>query len=59
MNARVTITLDAETLRRARTKAATLGLSFSAYVRNLITKDLGPSPKSRSAGTPRRANRRR
>ena len=45
MNARTQITIDPETQRRARAKAAELGISFAEYVRRLVVNDLG-EPKS-------------
>ena len=45
MNARTQITLDPETQRRARARAADLGISFAEYVRRLVANDLGePRP---------------
>ena len=45
MTSRTQITLDSETQRRAKSRAANLGLSFAEYVRRLVAKDLeGPSP---------------
>jgi hypothetical protein len=41
MNARTQITLDPKTQRRARAKAAELGISFAEYVRRLVANDLG------------------
>ena len=41
MNARTQITLDPETQRRARAKAAELGISFAEYIRRLVSDDLG------------------
>lgn len=46
MTARTQITLDPETQRRARAKAAELGISFAEYVRRLVANDLG-EPKSK------------
>lgn len=47
MNARSQITLDPETQRRARAKAAELGISFAEYVRRAIANELGdPKPKA-------------
>ena len=40
MNARTQITLDPEMRRRARAKAAELGISFAEYVRRVIAQDL-------------------
>jgi hypothetical protein len=46
MNARTQITMDPETQRRARAKAAELGISFAEYIRRLVSSDLGaPRPK--------------
>lgn len=46
MNARTQITIDPDLTRRARAKAATLGISFAEYVRRLVSDDLGaPKPK--------------
>jgi hypothetical protein len=41
MMSRTQIVLDAELHRRARTRAAALGLSLAEYVRRLVTADLG------------------
>jgi hypothetical protein len=41
MNARMQITLDPETQRRAHAKAGELGISFAEYVRRLLARDLG------------------
>jgi hypothetical protein len=46
MNGRVQITLDVETYRRARAKAADLGISFAEFVRRALARDLDkPKPK--------------
>jgi hypothetical protein len=46
MSARTQITMDPELQRRARAKAAELGISFAEYVRRLVAQDLGePKPK--------------
>jgi len=37
---RTQITLDPETQRRARKRAADLGISFAEYVRTLVERDL-------------------
>ena len=38
--------MDPETQRRARAKAAELGISFAEYVRRAVAKELGePKPK--------------
>ena len=47
MNARTQITMDPAMQRRARAKAAELGISFAAYVRRLVANDLG-RPRSRA-----------
>jgi hypothetical protein len=41
MSARTQITLDPEIQRRARARAAELGISFAEYVRRLVADDLG------------------
>jgi hypothetical protein len=41
MNPSTQITLDPKLLRRARAKAAELGISFAEYVRRLVADDLG------------------
>jgi hypothetical protein len=43
MNARTQITMDPEMQRRARKKAAELGMSFAEYVRRVVARDLGES----------------
>ena len=40
MMARAQITLDPETRRRARERAADLGISFAEHVRTLVERDL-------------------
>ena len=40
MMARTQITLDPETRRRARQRAADLGISFAEYIRTLVERDL-------------------
>lgn len=40
MTARTQVSLDLETQRRARKRAAELGVSFAQYVRGLIARDL-------------------
>ena len=47
MNARTQITLDPAMQRRARAKAAELGISFAEYVRRLVANDLG-GPRSKA-----------
>jgi hypothetical protein len=46
MNARARITMSAELYRRARQRAAELGVSFAEYVRRLLAGHLG-EPKGR------------
>jgi hypothetical protein len=47
MNARTQITMDPEMRRRARAKAAELGISFAEYVRRVVAQDLGEAkPKA-------------
>jgi hypothetical protein len=41
MNARTQITIDPEMQRRARAKAAELGISFAEYIRRLVADDIG------------------
>ena len=41
MNARTQITMDPAMQRRARTKAAELGISFAEYIRRIVANDLG------------------
>ena len=45
MNARTQVTLEPELQRRARRKAAELGISFAEYVRRVVANDLGRQPK--------------
>jgi hypothetical protein len=47
MNARTQITLDPETQRRARAKAADLGISFAEYIRRLVAGDLGAQARGK------------
>ena len=42
--ARTQITLPPEMQRRARRRAADLGVSLAEYVRRLVTRDLGGEP---------------
>jgi hypothetical protein len=46
MMARVQVSLSPEELRRARTRAAELGISFAEYVRRLVARDLGQERRS-------------
>jgi hypothetical protein len=41
MPSRTQITLSPEVHRKARTRAADLGVSFAEYIRRLVEKDLG------------------
>jgi hypothetical protein len=46
MMARTQISLDPELQRKARQRAAQLGVSFAEYVRGVVARDLGrPRPK--------------
>jgi hypothetical protein len=46
MVVRTQITLDAEAHRRAKRRAADLGISFAEYVRQVVDRDLGdPTPR--------------
>jgi hypothetical protein len=49
MMARIQITLPPEDQRRARARAAELGISFAEYVRRLVARDLGERPAVRDA----------
>ena len=47
MNARTQITMGPQMRRRARAKAAELGISFAEYVRRVVARDLGEAkPKA-------------
>ena len=46
MMVRSQVTLDAEAHRRAKRRAADLGISFAEYVRQVIDRDLGDQPKA-------------
>jgi hypothetical protein len=46
MVVRTQVTLDAEAHRRAKRRAADLGISFAEYVRQVIDRDLGDQPKA-------------
>lgn len=47
MPSRMQITLDPETQRRAKARAAELGISFAEYVRRLLARDLtGSMPEA-------------
>lgn len=45
MVVRTQITLDADAHRRAKRRAADLGISFAEYVRRTLDQDLGDEPK--------------
>ncbi len=45
MNARTQVTLNPDLQRRARRKAAQLGISIAEYVRRVVANDLGEAPK--------------
>jgi len=45
MMVRSQITLDRELQRRARERASQLGISLAEYVRGLVARDLGQSPR--------------
>jgi hypothetical protein len=67
MMSRAQITLDNETHRRARKRAAALGVSFAEYIRSLVARDLASPRKAtdrsilfalgRSAGSDVAANK--
>ena len=44
MMARTQITLEPETQRRVRQRAADLGVSLAEYLRRLVARDLGNAP---------------
>lgn len=44
MNTRTQVVLNPELQRRARRKAAELGISFAEYVRRIVARDLGGPP---------------
>jgi len=46
MMARTQVSLDPELQRKARRRAAELGVSFAEYVRGVLARDLGPSRPS-------------
>ena len=45
MMSRVQISLESEDYRRARVRAAELGISLAEYVRRLVARDLGEPEK--------------
>jgi hypothetical protein len=47
MVVRTQVTLDTEAHRRAKQRAAELGISFSEYIRRVVDEDLGePTPRA-------------
>lgn len=46
--ARTQVSLDSELQRRARERAAQLGISFAEYVRRLVDEDLGSTEQRAS-----------
>jgi hypothetical protein len=44
MVVRTQVTLDADAHRRARRRAAELGISFAEYIRRVVDRDLGEPP---------------
>lgn len=51
MMARVQVSLPPEEHRRARARAAELGISFAEYVRRLVASDLGERPRGVNPST--------
>lgn len=51
MMARVQVSLPPEEHRRARARAAELGISFAEYVRRLVASDLGERPRGAHPST--------
>jgi hypothetical protein len=49
MMARIQVALSPEEHRRARARAAELGISFAEYVRRLVARDLGEAPATSGA----------
>jgi hypothetical protein len=49
MMSRTQISLDPELQRRARQRAARLGVSFAEYVRRLVERDLGHTSRGRGS----------
>ena len=48
MMSRMQISLDPDLQRRARRRAAQLGVSFAEYVRRVVERDLGARPAARA-----------
>jgi hypothetical protein len=46
MVVRTQVTLDADAHRRAKRRAADLGVSFAEYVRQVLDRDLGEEPRT-------------
>jgi hypothetical protein len=46
MVVRAQVTLDADTHRRAKRRAAERGISFAEYIRQVVDSDLGEQPKT-------------
>lgn len=46
MVVRTQVTLDADTHRRAKKRAAERGISFAEYIRQTVDRDLGEAPKT-------------
>lgn len=46
MMVRTQVTLENDTHRRAKRRAADLGVSFAEYVRQTLDRDLGEQPKT-------------
>lgn len=46
MVVRTQVTLETDTHRRAKRRAADLGISFAEYVRQTLDRDLGEQPKT-------------
>jgi hypothetical protein len=49
MMSRTQVTLDPELQRRAKQRAAKLGVSFAEYVRRVVERDLGERPLRRAS----------
>jgi hypothetical protein len=50
MVVRTQVTLDAEAHRRAKRRAAELGISFAQYIRQVVDRDLGEPARRADAG---------
>jgi hypothetical protein len=51
MPSRTQITLDDDLQRRARHKAESLDISFAEYIRRIVARDLGKTPKRPAVST--------